>query len=217
MEYDKTRFVAMTRKDRRMLHWILNPAVMINELLLGQRMPKMLLIDQISDKPLEEIQFVPCPHCGKVHDGRLWSKENGFKNWFGYYCPDCGNIIPCLRNLTSLLVIILTVPVWIWFAERWKQNWLKKQPARFENFKIEEITYKDAPWLKMSLAWGGGMFLLMTVILPVIQGKAITLTIILIGIPVWGVAGLIAGYIMKKVMDRHRKKIILSREQVEQE
>lgn len=215
MEYDKTKFLVMTWKHWQMLHWILNPALIINELILGQRIPKVLLTDQISDKPLMERQFVPCPHCGKVHDARLWSRENGLKNWFGYYCPDCGNTIPCLRNLTSWLLIVLAFPVWIWFVEKWRKSWLKNQPARFENFNIEETTYKDVPWLKMALAWGGGMFVLMSIIFPLIQGKAITLTLILIGIPVWGIGGLIAGYVMKKNMHRQRKNLVLSREQID--
>ena len=205
MEYDKTTFTAWTWKHWSMIHWILNPGLVINELILGQRVPKVLLIDKSTDKPLMERQFVPCPHCGELNDGRLWAKRNAFKNWFGYYCPTCGNTIPCLRNLTSLIVIILTFPIWIWFVKRWKKNWLIKQPSRFENINMEEITYENASWLKTGISWGAIMFILMTIVYPLIGGKEITLTMILIGIPIWTVAGLGFGYTMRYWMSKHTK------------
>ncbi|MDD3078811.1 MAG: hypothetical protein PHH37_06875 [Paludibacter sp.] len=197
MEYDKTKFTAWTWKHWIMIHWILNPGLVINELILGQRAPKVILFDKTIDRPLIDRQFFPCPHCGELNDGRLWAKRNGFKNWFGYYCPNCGNIIPCLRNLTSLIVIILTVPIWIWFVKKWKERWLKEQPKRFENLKIEEIKYENGSWLKIGFAWSGIMFILMTIINPLITGEEITLTMILIGIPIWTIAGLGFGYTMK--------------------
>ena len=85
---------------------MLNPGLAINELILGQRVPKIMLIDQISDKPFMERTYVPCPHCDTYHDGRTWSQQNNtaFKNWFGLYCPNCGDIIPCIRNWTSALI-----------------------------------------------------------------------------------------------------------------
>lgn len=208
MEYDKTKFTAWTWKHWVMIHWILNPGLVINELILGQRVPKVILFDKTMEKPFMERQFVPCPHCGELNDGRLWSKKNSFKNWFGYYCPNCGNAIPCLRNLTSLVVIILSFPIWIWFVKSWKKNWLTKQPARFENFNIEEITHKNAPWLKIGIGWGGVMFILVTIIYPLIDGKEITLKMILIGIPIWTVAGLGFGYIMKYWMGKRNKSVL---------
>lgn len=205
MEYDKTRFTVRTWKHWTMIHWILNPGLVINEILLGQRIPKVVLFDKTTDKPFMERQFVPCPHCGELNDGRLWAKKNGFKNWFGYYCPNCGNTIPCLRNLTSLLVIILTFPVWIWFVNSWKRNWLNKQPARFENLNIDQITHENASWLKLGLVWGGIMFILMTIINPLIDGEEITLKMILVGIPIWAIGGLGFGYTMKYWMGKRAK------------
>jgi len=205
MEYDKTKFTAWTWKHGSMIHWILNPGLVINELILGQRVPKVLLFDKTTDKPLMERQIVPCPHCEKLNDGRLWATKNGLKNWFGLYCPNCGNTIPCIRNLTSLLVIILTFPVWIWFVKSWKRNWLNNQPARFENLNLEEITHENTSWLKTGISWGGFMYVLMTIVVPLIEGKEITLTMMLIGIPIWTVAGLGFGYIMKYWMGKRNK------------
>jgi hypothetical protein len=53
-----------------MLHWILNPGLAINELILGQRVPKVRLEDKTIDKPRIERVLIPCPHCETLHDGR---------------------------------------------------------------------------------------------------------------------------------------------------
>ena len=205
MEYDKTKFITKTWKHWTMIHWILNPGLVVNELILGQRVPKIQLIDKTTNKPLMERQFVPCPHCENLNDGRLWSKKNGFGNWFGLYCPNCGKTIPCLRNLTSLIVLILTFPIWIWFVKRLKKNWLSKQPARFENIKLEETTYENTSWLKLGFGWGGFMYVFMTLVNPLIDGDKINLKMILIGIPIWTIAGLGFGYTMKYLMGKRVK------------
>ena len=54
MEYDKTKFKIWTWKNPIMLHWIINPGLVINELLLGQRVPKIMLIEKDSTKSLQE-------------------------------------------------------------------------------------------------------------------------------------------------------------------
>lgn len=205
MECDKTKFIIRTWKNWTILHWILNPALVINELLLGQREPKILLIDKTTDKPLMERQFVPCPHCGHLNDGRLWSKKNAFGNWFGLYCPNCGKSIPCVRNFTSLIIIILTFPIWIWFVKRLKKNWLSKQPARFENLNIEEIKHENISWIKLGSFWGGFMYIFMIIVNPLIDGDEKTLKRILVGIPIWIIGGLGFGYMMKYLMGKKVK------------
>jgi len=206
MEFDKKKYKIRTWKHWTMIHWVINPGLLINDLILGQRIPKVILFDKTTGKSLIESQFIPCPHCGKLNDAKLWSKNNAIKNWFGYYCPNCGKIIPCMVNLTSLLIIILTFPVWIWFFKKWKENWLKKQPARFENFKFEENIQQRVSWLKEGLLWGGFMFIIMTLVYPLIQGQTITLKMILTGIPLWILAGLGFGYTMKYWMGKWIKK-----------
>jgi hypothetical protein len=120
MDYDESKFKAKTWKNWAMLHWQLNPAMMVGELFFGIRLPKVYLVDTRPGKPVAERHFVPCPHCGKINEAKLWSGKNGFKNWFGYYCPNCGKVIPCLWNFASLLVLFMTFPVWIWFRKRLK-------------------------------------------------------------------------------------------------
>ncbi|MDP4265817.1 MAG: hypothetical protein Q8880_00100 [Bacteroidota bacterium] len=139
MEFDKTKYEIRTWKSFSMLHWILNPGIILGELIFGLRIPKVILIDRDNEKPFAERYFIPCPHCGKINNGRIWTSLNKtlFKNWFGYYCPECGGVIPCLRNLISLLFIILTFPFWIWFLKRRKSKWLKKQAVRFKNIKTD--------------------------------------------------------------------------------
>ncbi|MGK0413746.1 MAG: hypothetical protein ACJA1B_001954, partial [Polaribacter sp.] len=110
MEFDKEKFKVYSWKNWMMLHWILNPGLAINELILGQRIPKISLEDKISDKPRMERSFIPCPHCKTLHDGITWSTQNrtAFKNWFGLYCTNCEKIIPCLMNAFSFILLAIT-------------------------------------------------------------------------------------------------------------
>jgi len=94
------------------VHWVLNPGLAFNEVVLGQRLPKLMLTCQSCPGTLLERQFVPCPHCGIVHDSRSWSGLHGFGNWLGIVCPECKKRIPCLWNLTSLVVLTLLSPLW---------------------------------------------------------------------------------------------------------
>ena len=47
MEFDKEKYKVYTWKNWMMLHWILNPGLAINELILGQRVPKVSLEDEM--------------------------------------------------------------------------------------------------------------------------------------------------------------------------
>jgi len=195
------------------LHWILNPGLVINELILGQRIPKISLEDKTSNKPRYERTYIPCPHCKTFHDSRVWSYQNGtvFKNWFGLYCPICGNIIPCLMNGFSFIVLTLTFPFWGWFRKSLKKQWLKKQPERYKNINIETSPnpFGKKSWFKTGLTWGVLMFLIMSIVFPYFKGQEITLKILLIEFAIWIISGLIFGYIMKLFMNqtiKHKSK-----------
>ncbi len=183
---------------------MLNSGLAINELILGQRVPEIMLIDQTSDKPFMERTYVPCPTCGTNHDGRTWSTQNNtaFKNWFGLYCPNCGGIIPCIRNWTSALILFLTYPLWFWWINSWKQSWLAAQPARYANLSFHTVERKNTHWLKMGLLWAAFMFIVMTVVMSVIDESSYSLENMLIRIPIWLVAGLIFGFVMKWMMSK---------------
>ncbi len=85
-----------------------------------------------------------------------------------------------------------------------KQKWLIKQPERYKNLQLEIPEPKNLTihWLKFGLAWGLFMFGIMTFLSPFLQHKSITLRSVSIGFPVWLLAGLGWGYMMKIWMNR---------------
>ena len=94
------------------LHWLLNPGVAFNETVLGQRVPKTCLVCKDCEEAVVERNYIPCPSCRTMHPGRLHSGKAAFMNWRGVSCPSCGEAIPCLWNLFSLLVLVVTFPIW---------------------------------------------------------------------------------------------------------
>ena len=210
MNYDKEKYKIWDWKSPMILHWIVNPGLIINELILGQTIPKVMLIEREGKKPFYQRSLVPCPHCGTLHSGLKWSSQNktAFKNWFGYYCDNCKKIIPVQRNLMSLLVLAVTFPIWGWFRKTLKQNWLDKQPDRYKNINLEIPEKKNSTknWLKLGLFWGLFMYITMTYIFPLINHEEITKTKMLIGIPFWLIGGLGFGYTMKVLMNKKGKQ-----------
>jgi hypothetical protein len=217
MEFDKEKFKVYSWKNWMMLHWLLNPGLVINELILGQRIPKISLEDKISDKPRMERSFIPCPHCKTLHDGRTWSTQNrtAFKNWFGLYCTNCEKIIPCLMNAFSFILLAITFPIWGWFKKSLKANWLKKQPERYKNLDISKTPnpFEKNNWIKTGLSWGAFMFVIMSVLFPYFGNHEITLLSIVLGLVVWTLGGLLFGYTMKKFMiktiHKKREKVVI--------
>lgn len=198
MEYDKKKYKVINRTNWQLIYWIINPGFVINELVFGQRIPAVLLIDNENNDSEFPAQFVPCPHCGDIHDERIWSQQNAFKNWFGYYCPTCGKTIACVRNLTSLLLIILTVPVWVWFMKNLKKKWMENQPERYETIEYQKGTQENAQWLKTGMSWGGMMYILSTFVNPIFTGEDVSTVLIILGIPLWTIGGVCFGYVLSK-------------------
>lgn len=207
VEINGKQYKVWTWKHHSMLHYIINPGILINELILGQRVPKEIYFEQVKDKPFMERQYVKCPHCETMHDGRTWSSQHNtaFKNWFGLYCPSCEGVIPCLRNATAWLILAVTYPLWFWWIDKWKSNWLAKQPARYENIDVQEITVSKTNWVKAGLLYGSIMFILMTFLFPLVMGEAITIKSILIAIPIWVIAGLLCVLLLKWWMGKRIK------------
>jgi len=178
----------------------------------NKTIPKVMLIEREGDKPFFERSLVPCPHCGTLHNGLKWSFQNktAFKNWYGFYCDNCGKIIPPQRNLTSLLILTITFPLWGWFRKSLKENWLKKQPERYKNLNLEFPKKKNTTknWLKSGLFFGLFMFVFSIVVNPLISNVQITQKMILLNILIWTVGGLGFGYIMKIWMNKKGKKPI---------
>jgi hypothetical protein len=191
-----------------MLHWIINPGLVFNELILGQRVPKVLLIEKTLHKSLGKRTFVPCPHCETLHTGLKWTPQNktAFKNWFGYYCDNCGKIIPCLTNLTSYIILALTFPVWFWFKDKWKAKWLEAQKVKFSKPLNLTSPESKAQWWRAGLFFGLFMYVFMVILLPFIKGETLTQKGLLIGIPIWAVVGVLFGFTMKIINRKKRER-----------
>ena len=133
MQYDKNRFKIQALPHPFTLLWVLFPAVMFNELIFGQRLPKVTLIEKESDKPPEERSYVPCPHCETLNDRRLWATKGnafGHGHWFGLVCPSCHQIIPCLWNIFSLAILAITFPLWYFPVRFFRHRWIEKEKER---------------------------------------------------------------------------------------
>ena len=53
-------------------------------------------------------------------------------------------------------------------------------------------------WVKFGLIWGGFMFIMMVIVFPLFDDEPITLKSVLIGLPLWTLAGLIFSYVSRK-------------------
>lgn len=204
MLFDQDKYKVWQLPHPLLLHWIINPGIAINELVLGQRLPKVMLIDKTSDAPLMERQFVPCPECHALNDARLWSKQNAFGHWFGYVCPECGGKIPCLWNITSLIVLAVTFPIWIWLKMLGEKKWLEKEKTRFTPMVKQGLPEaRHVSWLKMGLNYGLFMFAVM--VLPKIFQGQLSAKVIATQAAVWLVAGVTFGFVMKLILGRKAK------------
>jgi uncharacterized protein (TIGR02996 family) len=87
--------------DAGLLHWRLNPALAVNELLFGQRVliPAVLLVCPTCRHPWSRSP-VRCSACRRVHPGTTW-EDGAFGQWTGFTCPDCQASIPMARNMLA--------------------------------------------------------------------------------------------------------------------
>ena len=199
MNIDDNKYKTYKLPHLMLLHWVLNPGLAINELVLGQRIPKITLIDKTSHAPLMERQYVPCPHCHEIHHGLRWSKKASFQNWFGILCPSCEKTIPCLWNLTSLIILTITFPVWGWFKKPMEARWKKFKLRQYANMKQAEYAKaKDVSWLKMGLLFGIFMFVFAAIPLSISDNLAGT-SLLTLGVGCT-ITGLIFGGMMKLVL-----------------
>ncbi len=116
-----------------MIHWVLNPGLALNELLIGQRVAEEIYFcKQCGGWFRHQGQFVECSACRGFHNAKIWDGCK-FGNWMGLVCPDCGAMIPCLLNLTSAVVLVLLYPVVrplsSWFQPRYRQ-WAKQRTVK---------------------------------------------------------------------------------------
>ena len=190
------------------LHWILNPGLAFNEIALGQRLPKTQLICQDCDDSMMNRAYIPCPSCEAMHLGRLSTGKRGVGNWRGLGCPTCKEPIPCIWNVFSLLILLLTFPLWVlpYFL------YFRKKPLRplYELVddkppKPKQVTKRT--WIFMGAAWGGFMWIVMSV-LPLLKAKDHTFewSSILVTLPIWALGGFAFGFTMWLTLGRTSKQ-----------
>lgn len=139
-----------------LLFYVINPGHVVNEIVFGQRVPKITFECNQCSLPRVSRLYVPCNSCGTAHDANLWSGAMAFGNWYGLVCPTCKNDIPCLRNVTSLLISYATMPLWWCFSRSTRPRWQRWQEKRLVA-KIDQIQKgtKERPhWLRLGLTWG---------------------------------------------------------------
>ncbi len=207
MQYDKNRFKIWALPHPLVLHWVLNPGLMFNELILGQRLSKVTLIDKKSDKPQMERTYVPCPHCETLNDQRLWAKGNAFGHWFGLVCPSCYQIIPCLWNIFSLAVLAITCPLWYFPARFFRQRWLEREKERLANvLERPLIQAKSINWFVRGTFYFGGFMWVAFEVLWVLKGREWDLGRMFDMLPVCLLAGFIWGSFMHVCMNLKGRK-----------
>ena len=210
MQYDKSRFKIWALPHPSILFWVLFPALIVNELIFGQRLPKVSLVDEKSDKPFMERTYVPCPHCETLNDGRLWSRRNAFGHWFGLVCPSCHQIIPCLWNIFTLAILAITFPLWYFPVRFFRHRWIEIEKKRLA--KVLErplVQAKSINWLWLLIGvfgWGVPTWVLFEVGLVLYNGEEWDLKMMLVSLPIWLVAGFAWGLWMRFYVNRKGKK-----------
>ena len=209
MQYDKNRFKIQALPHPFILFWILFPVLIINELIFGQRQPKVTLIDKESDKPPEERCYVPCPHCETLNDPRLWAtKGNAFGHWFGLVCPSCHQIIPCLWNIFSLAILAITFPLWYFPVRFFRHRWIEKEKERLAKVLERPLTQATSIY---SMGWIGAfvsgvfmvvMFVISEVVLNVWKGREWDLKTMLESLPMW----MFTGFVCVSLIIWHEKE-----------
>ena len=207
MQYDKDRYEIWTRSHPLILFWLLFPTIIINELIFGQRQPKVSLVDKKSDKPWAERIYFPCSHCETLNDARLWSKWDAFGNWFGLVCPNCHQIIPCLWNVFSLAILAMTYPLWYFPAKLLRQRRFEKEKERLANALQRPLLQAESiNWLLRGTVFFGGIMYMIFDFIPqvwdVLHGEEWDLTMTIVNLSLWLITGFVWGLWMRWWMNR---------------
>lgn len=186
-----------------LVHWVLNPGIVINEVLLGQRIPRETYFCETCTGPKPQRAYVGCPHCGAWHPAALWSQRRAFGHWLGYVCPDCGKGIPCLWNVISLFLVAVTAPFW-WVPLRiYGPQWRSWQRERIRGVTPPNVAaaVQRIKWVRMGiLFWGLPVGLLFSLVMAFfVPGRSYgeNLRLLLLFLPMWVIGGVGFGLAMK--------------------
>lgn len=187
------------------LFYVLNPAIAVNEILLGQCAPKITLYCQTCQLPLYARSYVPCPHCKTMNNGLLWSKKRAFGHWFGLICPKCRLNIPRLWNIFSIIILIILAPIW-YFPYRFlaQKNQASRKNLRYRDVsKIKHPTRKN--WFFMGAGYGFFMWIFLSLIpeiIDLIKNQIFSLSNLLIDAFVFSLSGFVFGLLMYLILTR---------------
>ena len=194
------------------LFWIFNPVSVINEIVLGQRFPKIHLICKDCEGAFVERAYIPCPSCDMMHFQCLRWGWAGCLKWRGLSCPSCGEAIPCLWNVFSLLVLLVTFPLWcLPYFLHFRKKPLKPLYGMVEGKAPTPKALTKKTWIYMGAGFAGSMFICFT-LFPILTGDrggdnwASVIGGLIGGLIGGVVAGFLCGYFMWFFYGRRRKK-----------
>jgi hypothetical protein len=155
LDYDRERYKAWKLPNPWLVHWVINPGLAFNELVLGQRLPAFSLIERDRQKALKDREsIVPCPSCGAMNDGALYG-ETALGNYAGLSCVECGAKIPALKNVFTWLILMVTWPLWKPFELRLGPGLLARQQATLQAAKAKGLPEEaEVSGLRMGLFFG---------------------------------------------------------------
>ena len=192
-----------------LLHWVLNPGLAFNELVIGQAIPKQMCICNDCNKPQMQRTYVYCPTCESFHNSMIWSGKKGIGRWFGFICPKCLQSIPRLWNLTSLIILGITLPIWWIPAQILRKRWLAKERKLMGIGTDNLIPAKpNINWYETGLMWGittGTLVSLSNIFLDSISFTT-AIEQALWSLPIWLIFGLLFGFSMNKTLNKVPKK-----------
>jgi len=153
---DQIEWTVQDERDPTMLHWKLNPGLVFNEVLLGQRIPAEMWVCKACDLPRQERTWIPCTACGTLHANLLWGKGNAFGHWTGLWCPHCCEEIPCLRNVAALGVEKLLTPL-RWVLRPLIPTWRRREIEAATRHRL--VKHERPRWIRTGIVkFGGGLF-----------------------------------------------------------
>ncbi len=205
MKLDMSRYKELKLPSLLLVHYVLNPGLAFNELILGQRVPKLTLIDKQSTDIYANRQYIQCPHCQTLHSSRRWGKGNAFFHYDGLYCPECGVKIPTLLNVFSMILLVILFPVWkplqLVLGERYRK-WELSRLAKTEY--AEHTPSKGVSGIKLGLFFGGAMSLVFIAQNGLMAG--LNKHTVFTGLIAGALAGLFFGASMKFILSRRGRK-----------
>ena len=186
-----------------LVHWIVNPAVFIGEVLLGIRQGAVTIVCEECNTEKLLRCYHQCPGCRRYHSVLLWA---GFGHWFGLFCPDCGRRIPTVCNALSYALHIVLTPVrkLFWTAlKQWWVNWEQARARRLREIGGDRRVLRHNSARSGMLGWGIPTWVVS--MLWAFSTKGVSTEVALrqiCALPVWLLGGVLFAYLMRYMLHR---------------